>query len=98
MIKHNEPNLLDVFGIRKLNHCPPHFEKVVFDLRTDIKGITDWIYENLSGRFYIGDAYIPNPDDVKQMSIQKVVAFELHEEASFFGLFLPNINQYHFSI
>lgn len=94
MIKHGEVNPLNVFGLRRIDHCPPHFERVTFDLRTDVKNITDWIYENLSGRFWIGDVYLPNEDNPQHLSIQTSVAFELHEEASFFCLMLSTINQH----
>lgn len=93
MIKHGEVNPLNVFGLRQVEHCPPHFETVTFDLRTNVKNIADWIYENLSGRFFIGDIYIPDNNNPKHLAIQTAVAFELHEEASFFCLMLPSINQ-----
>lgn len=94
MLKHGEINPLDVFGLRQLDHCPPHFEIVEFSLRTSIKSITDWIYENLSGRFYIGDYFtIAENSQVGKKEMTKIVAFELHEEASYFGLFLPSINK-----
>lgn len=99
MLKHGEVNPLDVFGLRQVDYCPPHFEIITFNLRTSIKSITDWIYENLSGRFYIGD-YIVHVDEsqtVKKEMI-KIVAFELHEEASYFGLFLPSINKNDFDL
>ena len=92
MIKHGEANPLDVFDLRQLDHCPPHFEVISFDMRASPKAITDWIYENLSGRFYIGDYFDANDEAPNKVSMQKMVAFELHEEASYFGLFLPNIN------
>ena len=92
MLKHGEVNPLDVFGLRQLNYCPPHFERITFDLATSIKTITDWIYENLQGRFYIGDNFTSDVDSGGRVKMCKVVAFELHEEASYFGLFLPNIN------
>lgn len=93
MLKHGEVNPLNVMGLRQLDHCPPHFQKIPFDLRANLKSISDWIYENLSGRFYIGD-YVYTDDASSPPKLQKVVAFELHEEASYFGLFLPNINVY----
>lgn len=95
MLKHGEVNPLNVFDLRQLNHCPPHFIVVAFDLHVGIKYISDWIYENLEGRFYIGDYFsaTDTTNDRNQLvKMQKVVAFELHEEASFFGLFLPTIN------
>lgn len=94
MLKYNEANPLDVFGLRQLDHCPPHFEVITFDLRANIKDLTDWIYENLSGRFFVGDYFSPDSDnlDTSCVKMQKAIAFERHEEASYFGLFLPNIN------
>ena len=98
MLKHGEVNPLNVFGLRQLDHCPPHFEVITFDLYTNIKDISDWIYENLSGRFYIGDYFTQEsaePGSGNRVKMQKAVAFEMHEEASYFGLFLPDINQLH---
>lgn len=92
MLKHGEANPLDVFGLRQLDHCPPHFGTIAFDLRANMKDITDWIYENLSGRFYVGDYFDANETDSSRVKMHKIVGFELHEEASYFGLFLPNIN------
>ena len=85
-------NPLDVFNLRQLDYCPPHFHLVKFDLRASVRDIENWIYEHLSGRFYIGNYVTVDSDSSKSMALQKVVAFELHEEASYFGLFLPNIN------
>ena len=48
-------NPLNVFGLRRVEHRPPHFETLTFDLRTVEKNITDWVFENLHGRFYFGD-------------------------------------------
>jgi hypothetical protein len=93
MLKYGEVNPLSVFGLRQIEYCPPHFIQVTFDLRTNIKNISDWIHENLSGRFYVGDVFLPNPESPGSgLTMQKVAAFERHEEASYFGLFLPNIN------
>jgi hypothetical protein len=91
MLKHGEVNPLDVFDLRRLNHCPYHFETIVFDLNTTEKVITDWIYEHLLGRFYLGDSIHWNPM-LHQYSMEKTAGFEKPSEASYFGLFLPNIN------
>lgn len=87
MLKHGEVNPLNVHGLRQLDWCPPHFACVEFDSHTSEKTISDWIYENLSGRFYIGrlDHTFPDP--------RIVVAFEDHSESSYFSLFIPQINQ-----
>lgn len=90
MIKHGEVNPLDVFGLRHVAFCPPHFQQVPFDIRVSEKEIRDWIFENLEGRFFLGD--MVSSDEQGSTSMHKVAAFERHDEASFFGLVLPSIN------
>jgi hypothetical protein len=90
MLKYNEINPLNVFGLRRVAYCPPHFESFVFDLRTQEKAITDWVYENLAGRFYFDDHYYTTESGSVAMS--KMIAFEDHGELSYFGLFLDTIN------
>jgi hypothetical protein len=90
MIKHGEPNPLSIFGLRQITHCPPHFIKIPFDLKTHEKKITDWIWENLEGRFWIGDHYYT--DENNKIFMQKAMAFEQHSEASYISLFLDKIN------
>lgn len=89
MLKHGEANPLVVFGLRRLEHCPPHFEKVPFELKCAEKKITDWIWENLEGRFWFGDYYYT---DDEKISMQRAIAFENHSEASYFSLMLDQIN------
>lgn len=97
MLKHGEVNPLNVFGLRQLDHCPPHFQVVTFDLRTNIKNITDWVYENLSGRFWAGNYFLTESDsETIKLVMTHALAFELHEEASYFALFLPDLNQREF--
>lgn len=90
MIKNGEPNPLNVFNLRRFEHCSPHLEKVYFDSRTSDKAITDWIYENLEGRFYFGDMVLL---DEKNYHIQKCAAFEIKSEASYFCVMLDTFNQ-----
>lgn len=92
MLKHGEVNPLNVFGLRQLENCPPHFEKVMFDLRVGAKQITDWIYENLESRFWFGDIYYPTEGGSITMSA--CAAFESNAEASYFALMLDQINTY----
>lgn len=96
MLKHNEVNLLAVFGLRRIDHCPPHFTPVRFDLRVHEKMITDWIWEHLDGRFYIGDCY--SHLDNGNIDAQKMVAFEESSEASYFALMINTINQHSESV
>lgn len=92
MLKHNEVNPLTVFGLRRMEFCPPHFVPVQFDLRVPEKVITDWIWEHLSGRFYCGDYYTETQGG--NISGQKVIAFEESGEASYFALVLDTVNKY----
>lgn len=91
MLKHNEANPLAVFGLRRIEHCPPHFTKVFFDAYTQEKTITDWIYEHLSGRFYYGDWY--KESEHNKTIATRCVAFEEPGEASYFTLVLDTINK-----
>jgi len=91
MLKHNEANPLAVFGLRRVEHCPPHFTQVLFDTYVNEKTITDWIYEHLTGRFYYGDFY--KESDLGKTGVTRCVAFEEPGEASYFSLILDTINK-----
>lgn len=92
MLKHNEANPLNVFQLRRVEHCPPHFTPIKFSLRTNEKQITDWIWENLSGRFFFGDDYSENEHG--HLQFDKIVGFEQAGEASYFSLILDTINSH----
>ena len=94
MLKHNDPNPLSVHQMRRVDHLPPHFTPVLFSLSTQEKAVTDWIWENLDGRFYLGDEYATSETGSVQMS--KVAGFELPGEASYFSLVLDTINKHDF--
>jgi hypothetical protein len=90
VLKYNQPNPLNVFGLRQLEHRPPHFTSISFDIRVGQKLITDWIWENLEGRFWIGETYYPTENG--SVTFQKSVSFEHAAEASMFALMLDQIN------
>jgi predicted nucleotidyltransferase len=92
MLKHNEANPLNVHQMRRVEHLPPHFTKVMFTLGTQEKIIVDWIWENLEGRFYLGDWYSEKATGT--LDVQKVAAFETAGEASLFALILDTVNVY----
>ena len=94
MLKYGEANPLAVFGLRQLDYCPPHFTAVEFQLNTSEKVISDWVWTNLMGRFWIGDRY--SKDDKGNVNFQKCVAFEIPGEASMFSLILDQINKHDF--
>ena len=91
VLKYGEPNPLNVFGLRRLEHCPPHFTVIQFELKTNIKQITDWIHENLEGRFYAGDSYCEDSNS-QRIQMIKCVGFENPSEASYFSLLLDKLN------
>ena len=88
MLKYGEANPLNVFGLREVDHLPPHFEPVMFDLVTRAKSIVDWIYENLEGRFWFGTVY-----NAESRGGSHCVAFEIASEATMFALLLDQINK-----
>jgi hypothetical protein len=94
MLKYGEANPLAVFGLRELDHCPPHFTVVDFGAKANDKSISDWIWANLSGRFYYGDHYYK--DDANTVQLTKRAGFEIPGEASMFALMLPEINTHNF--
>lgn len=82
-LKNYEANPLAVFNMRKLDFCPPHFQLMTLPLRTDLRNILNWIYENTEGRFYIE----------KDASFELTVAFEIHAECTYFALMVSEINK-----
>lgn len=91
MLKYCEANPLAVFGLREMDHRPPHFVPVEFEIRTHDKMIKDWIWTNLEGRFYYGDWY--SKTSAGGVDCSKCAAFELAGEASMFALILDTINR-----
>jgi hypothetical protein len=88
--------------------CPPHFETITFDLRVNEKIISDWIYEYTEGRFFLGTIVnhnpLPKPDVfdkrngkmasfVRPNEMSECAGFEIHSEASYFGLMLSTFNK-----
>jgi hypothetical protein len=96
MLKHNDPNPLSVHQMRRVDHLPPHFTPVLFGIATQEKAITDWIWENLEGRFFFGDFY--SETESGSLDTQKAAAFESAGEASMFALILDTINRYDYVI
>ena len=90
MIREGTINPLNVHDLRSVGLCPPHFVKVVVELKTTTKVLTDWIYENLEGRFYTGSYYEKKGSNYDLMS---VFAFEIPAEASYFAICLDQINK-----
>ena len=94
MTEKNNQLLLELVRRRQLSHCPPHFELVKFDISTGEKHIINWIWENLSGRFFFGDYYQIHGNSRSKNNLCKIAAFEIHSEASYFAMVLPEINKF----
>lgn len=95
IVKKYQPNPLNTFNLRRLDYCPPHFFAINFNIVTNEKKISDWIWYNLQGRFYLGDNFvIINDLEHKRSQIQKSAAFEIHSESSYFAMLLPELNKF----
>ena len=79
-------------GLRRVEHRPPHFAVVQFDMMTSDKYITDWIWENLEGRFYLGNEFVDPGTQSDARVTKSVAAFEIAAEASYFSLVLNTFN------
>ena len=69
MLEHGDANPLAVWGLRRVEHIPQHFTRVEFQLLVLEKNITDWIWTNLSGRFYFGEVYHAQAHDLSLIHI-----------------------------
>lgn len=85
----DDPNPLNVLGIRELKFMPKHFEQMslyfgtFWSVEKNIDEIRRWIYNNLSGRFCI----IQNLEIIdNQMEPVYQIGFEEPSEKSFFCL------------
>ncbi len=91
MLKHGIVNPLNVHGMRELSHCPPHFERITFDSYVHLNVIRNWIYENLSSRFYIGEVDARD-QSTRRWQRRTLIAFEEASEATIFALNLTDLN------
>lgn len=84
------PNPFNFFGIRMEPVPPIHFEYIIIPVRYNLqKSITNWIYENLKGRFYINQCVGLN--NTNQIDNMLKVGFEDAKELSYFTLACPHL-------
>ena len=82
-------NPLDILGIRRVNFCPPNFETVNLEKTYNIEAvISDWIEDNLSGRYFLGENVTIQNDSIVSVT---TVGFEDTKEMSFFMLACPHL-------
>ena len=83
-----DPNPLNILGIRELDTMPIHFQKIDVQISTwrvenFVDDIKNWIYNNLDGRFSV----VPNLKVInnKLENIHQI-GFEKGSELSYFSL------------
>jgi hypothetical protein len=87
-------NPLTIHKVRRAVFCPPYFESMTLPPgvggRGTVSTISRWIYENMSGRYYIGpEVELAELNDSSCIVIVQRVAFENPSELSIFMLSCP---------
>lgn len=77
-------NPLNVLGLRKLSHIPPHFAKMTSKNIDKIDVIDSWIYTRLDSRYCVKKSYILDQD--KKMVEVVEIGIEEPKELSMFSL------------
>lgn len=88
-MKKDKINPLNVLEARRVNFCPPYFNSATFATGYNLeKALNDWIYENLTGRYYIGKS-VTLDSKVNSQKLSIKIAFENSSEMSYFMLACP---------
>lgn len=81
-------NPLNVLQARRLSFCPPYFEIVDIETGYNIaKAVDEWIFYNMSGRYYIGLSLGYEPNVHQRLKI----GFEKSSDMSYFMLACPHL-------
>jgi hypothetical protein len=87
-LKHGKVNPLNALELRKCDFPAHHFYYTIIPKFTTVnyKNINDWVYQNLNGRYYIGQSL-----DLIDNNISYVlkIGFEQEKEVSFFKIACP---------
>ena len=85
-LKNGKPNPLNLLGLRRVDFPARHFHYTSLNKYNPIKNgqIDDWIYHNLNGRYYIGQAL--DLDNTNTIIYTTKIGFEEEKELSFFLL------------
>jgi hypothetical protein len=91
-IKNGKINPLNVLGIRRVEFPAHHFSYTAIPKynHAHISKLNYWIYQNLNGRYYIGQ-YIGLASDGSIIYTTRI-GFESEKELSFFTLACPDLN------
>lgn len=84
----NDINPLNVLEVRRVDFCPPYFETINISPAYNLaKALDEWIYENMSSRYYIGDTVEATEGSPLRQKLK--IGFENPSELSFFMLACP---------
>lgn len=90
-LKNGKVNPLNALGLRKVNFPAYHFFYTTHPKYTTIilSNLDKWIYQNLNGRYYIGQSI----DVIDNTVIYTTkIGFEQEKELSFFRLACPHLS------
>lgn len=90
-LKHGKPNPLNLLDLRRVRFPARHFHYTVLDRFNPNRNINldDWIYQNLNGRYYIGQTVLLDSTNTITYGIK--IGFEEQKELSFFLLSCSNL-------
>ena len=91
-INNGTPNPLNYFKVRRVEFAPPHFTFFTVNqfMPRQVIAITEWIEDNLSGRFYISQGI--TLDNTNTIVYNTRIGFESEQEVTFFILACPFIH------
>jgi len=90
MLEKGKVNPLNVLGLRRVEFCPPYFESTTIIPSYNLNSaIDEWIYSNLSGKYYIG--LIVDTSTTSGLKQKMNIAFENPKEMSYFMLACPHL-------
>lgn len=90
-IKNGKPNPLNFLDLRRVQFPARHFHFTTLPKYSPsiVKKIDEWIYTNLNGRYYIGQAL--ELDNTNSIVFVTKIGFEQEKEMSFFLLSYSNL-------
>lgn len=85
-LKHGKPNPLNLLDLRRVRFSARHFHYTTINRFTPNRSMNldDWIYQNLNGRYYVGQTLIL--DHTNTIIYATKIGFENEKELSFFLL------------
>jgi len=90
-IKNGKPNPLNLLDLRRVQFPARHFHYLILPRYSPslIKNADEWIYNNLNGRYYIGQGL--SLDNSNSIVFVTKIGFEHEKEKSFFLLSYSNL-------